>query len=166
MPQPAGKQVIFGLCGWLLLVSAAAALGAFASLDAGTFYQELNRPAWAPPGWLFGPVWSALYLLMGIAAWLVWRAHGFSGARSALILFVVQLIGNALWSWLFFAWRFGGLAFAEILLLWFLILGTIVAFWRLRRIAAAALLLPYLLWVSFAAVLNLSIWRLNQDLLS
>jgi len=166
VPQPAGKQVIFGLCGWLLLVSAAAALGAFASLDAGTFYQELNRPAWAPPGWLFGPVWSALYLLMGIAAWLVWRAHGFSGARSALILFVVQLIGNALWSWLFFAWRFGGLAFAEILLLWFLILGTIVAFWRLRRIAAAALLLPYLLWVSFAAVLNLSIWRLNQDLLS
>jgi tryptophan-rich sensory protein len=166
VPQPAGKQVFFGLCGWLLLVFAAAAFGAFASLDAGTFYQELNRPAWAPPGWLFGPVWSALYLLMGIAAWLVWRAHGFSGARSALILFVAQLISNALWSWLFFAWRFGGLAFAEILLLWLLILATIVAFWRLRRIAAVALLLPYLFWVSFAAVLNLSIWRLNQDLLS
>lgn len=166
MPQPAGKQVFFGLCGWLLLVFAAAALGAVASLDAGTFYQEFNRPAWAPPGWLFGPVWSALYLLMGIAAWLVWRAHGFSGARSALVLFVVQLICNALWSWLFFAWRYGGLAFAEILLLWLLIVATILAFWRLRRVTAAALLLPYLCWVSFAAVLNWSIWQLNPDLLS
>ncbi len=101
---------------------------------------------------------------MGVAAWLVWRARGFAGARSALLVFVVQLAANALWTWLFFVWRQGGLAFAEILLLWLLILVTIGLFWRVSRVAAA-LLLPYLAWVSFASVLTLATWRLNYELL-
>ena len=96
-----------GLVGWLLACFAAAAVGSVASANAQGFYQQLDKPSWAPPPWLFGPVWSVLYLLMGIAAWLVWRDRGFAGARNALTLFVVQLAANALWTWLFFAWRRG-----------------------------------------------------------
>jgi translocator protein len=158
------RQAI-GLLGWLLLAFAAAAVGALASTTASEFYRSLVRPSWAPPGWLFGPVWSVLYALMGVAAWLVWRARGFLGARNALLVFVVQLAANALWTWLFFVWRQGGLAFAEILLLLALILATIGLFWRVNRFAAV-LLFPYLLWVSFAAVLTLFTWRLNPGLLT
>lgn len=153
-----------GLVGWLLVAFAAAAVGGFASASAGEFYRELVRPPWAPPGWLFGPVWSALYLLMGLAAWLVWRVRGFAGARSALLVFVSQLAVNALWTWLFFVWRQGALAFLEILMLWVLILVTIGLFWRASRVAAL-LLLPYLAWVSFASVLTFAIWRLNPEFL-
>jgi len=157
------SQVI-GLLGWLLLAFAAAAIGGLASATASEFYRDLVRPSWAPPSWLFGPVWSVLYALMGVAAWLVWRARGLGGARNALLVFVVQLAANALWTWLFFVWRQGGLAFAEILLLLALILATIVLFWRVSRLAAV-LLFPYLLWVSFASALTLSAWRLNPGLL-
>jgi len=101
---------------------------------------------------------------MGIAAWSVWRARGFAGARSALLVFIVQLAANALWTWLFFVWRQGGLAFAEILLLWALIFATIVLFWHVSRFAAV-LLLPYFAWVSFASALILATWRLNPELL-
>jgi translocator protein len=153
-----------GLLLWLSLAFAAAAVGGFASAGASEFYRELVRPSWAPPGWLFGPVWSVLYALMGVAAWLVWRARGFGGARNALLAFVVQLAANPLWTWLFFVWRQGGLAFAEILVLWALILATIVLFWRVNRLAAV-LLFPYLFWVSFASALTLSTWRLNPGLL-
>ena len=141
-----------GLAASLLLAFAAAAIGGVASASAPEFYRELTRPAWAPPAWLFGPVWTVLYLLMGIAAWLVWRERGFGGARTALSLFLVQLAANALWSWLFFAWRQGALAFVEIVILWALILATVVAFWRVRPLAGA-LLVPYLAWVSFATAL-------------
>jgi benzodiazapine receptor len=154
----------FGLLGWLLVAFAAAAIGGLASASAGEFYRDLARPSWAPPGWLFGPVWSVLYVLMGVSAWLVWRERGFAGARFALLAFIVQLAANALWTWLFFAWRLGALAFAEILLLWALILVTTVLFWRVSRLAAV-LFLPYLLWVSFASALTLSTWRLNPGLL-
>jgi translocator protein len=106
-----------------------------------------------------------LYLLMGIAAWLVWRGPGFRGARIALALFLVQLAANALWTWLFFAWQKGALAFGEILVLWTLILATVIAFWRVRPLAGA-LLLPYLAWVSFACALSYSIWQMNPRLLS
>jgi tryptophan-rich sensory protein len=143
---------------------AAAAIGGFASASAGEFYGELVRPPWAPPGWLFGPVWSVLYGLMGISAWLVWQVRGFAGARRELLLFIVQLVVNALWPWLFFVWRQGGLAFAEILLLWTLIVVTIVLFSRVSKVAAV-LLLPYLAWVSFASALTLATWRLNPGLL-
>src|SRR3954467_2018708 len=148
-PFSTSSQVI-GLLAWLLVAFAAAAVGGLASASAGDFYRGLIRPSWAPPGWLFGPVWSVLYALTGVAAWLVWRARGFGGARSALLVFVVQLAVNALWTWLFFVWRQGGLAFAEILLLLALIVATIGLFWRANRLAAV-LLVPYLLWVSFAS---------------
>jgi tryptophan-rich sensory protein len=157
------KQIA-GLAGWLALVFIAAAIGAAASINASSFYSELDRPEWAPPGSVFGPVWSALYLLMGVAAWLVWRERGFAPARGALILFVVQLAFNALWSWLFFEWHFGALALADIAILWALIVASIAGFWRHHR-TAAALLVPYLLWVSFAAALNLSVWQLNPETL-
>ena len=159
------QHQFYGLAGWLFLVFAAAAIGAAASAEAGAFYAQLVRPQWAPPAWLFGPVWSVLYLLMAIAAWLVWRIHGFHNARVAFMLFLTQLAANALWTWLFFAWRQGGLALFEMLVLWCLIVLTLISFWRLRVRVAAILLTPYLAWVTFAAVLNFSIWRLNPDLL-
>jgi benzodiazapine receptor len=136
--MPLHRQVL-GLLAWLALVFAAAALGGFASADAGDFYARLVRPDWAPPGWLFAPVWGVLYLAMGIAAWLVWRVGGFPAARGALGLFLVQLAVNALWTWLFFVWHRGDLAFVEIVLLWVLILGTLVAFWRIRPLAGVLL---------------------------
>jgi tryptophan-rich sensory protein len=102
---------------------------------------------------------------MGIAAWLVWRERGFSGARAALVLFLAQLLANALWTWLFFAWRQGALAFVEILVLWALILATSISFWRVRKVAAV-LLIPYLGWVSFAAFLTYAVWKRNPQLLS
>ena len=97
---------------------------------------------------------------MGIAAWLVWREHGFRGAPTALKLFVAQLFANALWTWIFFVWHQGALSLAEIVALWLLIASTLLAFWRLHRLAAL-LLVPYLVWVSFATALNASLWRLN-----
>lgn len=117
----------------------------------------------APPE-AFGPVWTILYVLMGLAAWLVWREGGFRAAKPALTLFLVQLALNALWTWIFFAWQRGGLAFAEILLLWALIVATLISFWRIRPLAGA-LLVPYLLWVTFAAALTWSVWRLNPQVL-
>lgn len=155
---------LLGLLGWLLLVGLAAALGGLASADAPTFYAALDRPAWAPPAWLFGPVWSVLYLLMGISAWLVWRVGGWRAALVPLTLFVVQLTFNALWSWVFFAWRSGLWAVIEIILLWLLILVTLVVFWR-RHPLAGALLLPYFAWVSFAGVLAWTLWQRNPGLL-
>ena len=163
MPLSKSRDAL-GLLGWLLVAFAAAAVGGFASASASDFYRELVRPAWAPPGWLFGPVWSVLYALMGISAWLVWRGQGFAGARIALGLFVVQLAVNALWTWLFFVWRLGAVAFGEILLLWLLIVANIVLFSRVSKVAAL-LLTPYLAWVSFACALTLATWRLNPGLL-
>jgi benzodiazapine receptor len=155
---------ITGLIGWLTLSFIASAIGAVASLQAGSFYIQLVRPDWAPPPSIFGPVWTALYALMGIASWLVWRADGFRPAKVALTLFLIQLALNASWSWLFFGWHQGALAFLDILLLWLLIVATLVAFWRIRPVAGG-LLIPYLLWVSFASVLNYFIWQLNPQLL-
>jgi benzodiazapine receptor len=153
-----------GLVAWLAASFTAATVGAVASANAGAFYQSVTRPAWAPPGWLFGPVWSVLYLLMGVSAWLVWRARGWRGARGALSLFLVQLGVNALWSWLFFAWRLGAASFAGVIVLWLLVAWTLASFWRVRRFAGA-LLIPYLLWVGFATALTYAIWRLNPHAL-
>ena len=158
------RHQFIGLVGWLLVTFVAAAIGTVASLDAGSFYAELNRPGWAPPAWLFAPAWTILYVLMGVAAWLVWRRHGFGAGRTALILFLVQLAANALWTWLFFAWRQGAGAFAEILVLWALIVATIASFGRLN-VPAAWLMVPYLAWVTFATALTLSVWRLNPGVL-
>lgn len=159
-----GMKQIIGLVGWLLLGFAAAAIGAVASVQAATFYQQLVQPAWAPPASVFGPVWSVLYALMGIAGWLVWREGGWRRQRGVLTVFVIQLAVNALWSWLFFAWHRGALAFVDIVLLWLLIVATVAGFWRVRPLAGA-LLLPYLCWVSFAAALNFAVWHLNPQIL-
>jgi translocator protein len=161
--RTAASQIL-GLVLWLGIAFGAAAIGAVASVDAGSFYAQLVRPAWAPPASAFGPVWSVLYLLMGIAAWLVWREQDASGRRAALALFIAQLCANALWSWLFFAWRKGAFAFVEVLVLLILIALTSAAFWRVRRLAGA-LMLPYLAWVCLASALTWSVWRSNPNLL-
>ena len=164
MAPPTKREQIVGLVGWLIVSFIAAAIGGAASIQAGPFYTDLVRPDWAPPASIFGPVWTVLYVLMGIAAWLVWRVDGFRAARLALTLFLVQLALNALWSWLFFGLHRGALAFADILLLWVLLLATLIAFWRIRPLAGA-LLAPYLLWVTFASALNYTVWQLNPQVL-
>lgn len=146
------------LAGWLLLCFAAASMGAL--FMPGEWYASLRKPSWNPPGWLFGPVWSALYTMMAVAAWLVWRQGRFAAQRRPLGLFLAQLALNALWTPLFFGLHQPGVAFAEILLLWLAIAWTLAAFWRVHRVAAW-LLAPYLAWVSFAALLNFTLWRLN-----
>ncbi|MDR3454532.1 MAG: tryptophan-rich sensory protein [Rhodoferax sp.] len=162
-PQQRSRQMqALGLIAWLVIAFVAAGVGAIASVEAASFYAQLVRPSWAPPASVFGPVWSVLYALMGVAAWLVWRER--AATREALTLFVAQLVANALWSWLFFAWHQGALASAEVLVLLLLIAATIVAFWRIRRLAAV-LMLPYLVWVSFASALTWSIWQSNLGIL-
>jgi benzodiazapine receptor len=126
----------------------------------GEWYDQLEKPSWNPPNWVFAPVWTALYFSMGLAAWLVWRRSGLAKARVALSFYVAQLVVNAMWSWLFFGLHRPGTAFAEIVLLWVLVLSTLLLFWR-RVTFAGALFIPYLIWVSFAAALNFSLWRLN-----
>ncbi|NEX60977.1 TspO/MBR family protein [Noviherbaspirillum galbum] len=158
------QKQLAGLMGWLLVSFIAAAVGAAASIQARPFYGQLVRPDWAPPASVFGPVWTILYVLMGIAAWLAWREDGYRAARQALALFLLQLALNALWSWLFFGWHLGAPAFADIMVLWAMIVATLVSFWRIKPLAGV-LLVPYLLWVSFAAVLNYSVWQLNPHLL-
>jgi len=152
------------LLAWGALVFVAAAAGTVASLDAASFYATLRRPEWSPPSWLFGPVWTLLYAAMAVGAWLVWRERHRTTTGFALGLFVVQLAFNALWSWLFFAWRQGAMAFADIVLLCVLVTATIVAFWRIRPLAGA-LLVPYLTWILFASALNYAVWQPNPGLL-
>lgn len=147
---------------WLLVVTAAAFIGGIGSSSAPVFYKQLALPGWAPPASWFGPVWTVLYLLMGIAAWLVWRATGRN--LGAIVLFCVQLAVNVLWSWLFFAWRNGEAALANILVLDVLVAATLVVFWRVRP-AAGALLFPYLAWILFATALNFVLLRMNPTLL-
>lgn len=164
MATQTNQRQFLGLVGWFVVSFAASAVGAVASIQAESFYGQLVQPSWAPPSSVFGPVWSVLYALMAIAAWLVWRSGGFRANRTALSLFAVQLALNALWSWLFFAWHRGAWAFADIVVLWAFIVATLVFFWRVRPLAGV-LLIPYLLWVSFALVLNYSVWQLNPQIL-
>jgi tryptophan-rich sensory protein len=153
-----GKSIL-GLIGWLLLCFSASAMGVL--FMPGEWYSALNKPAWNPPGWIFGPVWTALYAMMAVAAWLVWRRGGFAVQRRPLGLFLAQLALNALWTPLFFGLRQPGVAFAEIILLWLGILATLLAFRSVSR-TATWLLVPYLAWVSFATALNGTLWMLNR----
>ncbi len=126
-----------------------------------TWYAGLAKPAWTPPGWVFGPVWTTLYALMGIAAARVWLRHrNTHPGRASLALFAVHLGLNAAWSFLFFGLRSPGLGLGEIVVLWATLAVLVAWWWRLERVAAV-LLLPYVAWASFAAVLNAAIWRLN-----
>jgi benzodiazapine receptor len=153
------RWVVLGV--FLLLCFSVAAVGSMATArSVGTWYADIRKPAWSPPNWLFGPVWTLLYASMAVAAWLVWIRVGGSGAPIAFALFALQLGLNALWSWLFFGLQNPGAALIEIGLLWTSILFTLVAFGRIVP-AAGWVMLPYLGWVTFAAALNAAIWRLN-----
>ena len=133
---------------------------AFTARSVGDWYLGLSKPAWTPPSSVFGPVWTLLYSMMAVAAWLVWRQAGFAAAAFPLTLFVLQLLFNAGWSLVFFGLRMPGAAFVEITVLWVLILASTVSFWQ-RAPIAGYLMLPYLGWVSFAAALNFALWRMN-----
>jgi len=150
------------LIGAILLCEAAGLIGSvFTAQSIPTWYAGIVKPSFNPPNWVFGPVWTVLFALMGIALYLVWRQgiHKFP-VEYALTVFGLQLALNVMWSLIFFGLHSPFLAAIEIAILWLAILWTIAAFWKVSR-AAAYLLLPYLLWVSFAAVLTFSIWRLN-----
>jgi len=148
-----------GLIVFLALCFGAAIPGAI--FPTGEWYAQLTKPALTPPGWVFGPVWTLLYFMMAVSAWLVWSNPGLPKARMPLILFIVQLALNASWSCVFFGAHSIGLALVNIIVLWTAILATLILFWRLRKLSGA-LLVPYLLWVSFAAYLNIGLWRLNS----
>lgn len=157
-----GLSVWLGLAVSIAICFSAAGLGSlFTDPEIGGWYARISKPSWTPPNRVFGPVWSTLYLMMAVAAWLVWKDKGFAGAALPLTLFAVQLVFNTLWSILFFGMHNIGLALLDIILLWVAILLTLLAFWRVQT-WAGALMLPYLLWVTYASALNYSIWKMNS----
>lgn len=155
------KHAYLGLIVFLVVCFVAAGIGgAVTTPKIGTWYATLVKPSWNPPYWIFGPMWSAWYLCMAVAGWLVWRQEGLAAAKLPLALFGVQLALNVLWSCIFFGLEKPGLAFVEVLLLWTAIAATMILFWQ-RSSAAGILFLPHLAWVSFAAVLNFVVWWMN-----
>ncbi|WNV88875.1 TspO/MBR family protein [Umezawaea sp. Da 62-37] len=147
---------VAGLAAFLVVVAAVAVVGSLSAVSAASDYAALRQPSWAPPSWLFGPVWTVLYVMIAFSGWLAWRA----GSRRGLVLFGAQLVLNAAWTPLFFAAGEFGLALVDIVLLLVCIVAVIVVFARRSRVAAG-LLVPYLLWVGFATALNASIWTAN-----
>jgi tryptophan-rich sensory protein len=158
------RDDLLGLGGWFAATVTAATIGGLGSINAAGFYDALDRPPWAPPAWLFGPAWSLLYTLIAIAAWIVWRRRGMAGARDALLAWVLQLLLNLLWTWLFFTWFEGAWAMVGAVALAAAVADTIRRFAAHSRVAAA-LLIPYLAWVLFASALTWSVWRRNPGLL-
>ena len=161
IPTRSKTQLAAGLVVSVVICLSAAGIGGWmtaASVD--SWYAEINKPSWNPPNWIFAPVWTTLYVMMAIAAWWVWKQSKLEHAKAAFGWFFAQLLLNVLWSGLFFGLRQPGWAFAEIIVLWIAIAATIVTFWRHSRFAAG-LLVPYLMWVTFASVLNYSIWSMN-----
>lgn len=154
----AAKKTL-SLIGWLAGSVAAGLVGS--RFTPGPWYDALVKPSWTPPDWVFAPVWTVLYVLMGVAAWLVWRKAGFAGACTALSLFIAQLALNALWSYLFFGANRIDLALFEIIVLWGVILVLQLRFWQEVRMAGL-LMLPYMLWVGFAVCLNFALWQMNR----
>jgi len=154
---PSTVDSIVALVGWLVLCFGAAAVGA--RFKPGAWYAGLRKPAWTPPSRLFAPVWTLLYALMAVAAWMVWREAGLSREAG---LFVLQLALNAAWTWLFFGLKRPAVALAEMVVLWLAITATLVAFWNVRPLAGW-LMVPYLLWVTFATGLTAAVWRLNRE---
>ena len=152
---------IVALAVFLALSFTASAIGGLFTYPAiPGWYQGLEKPSWTPPDAVFGPVWTVLYILMAVAAWLVWKRGGWTAQRGPLTLWGVQLVLNSLWSILFFGMRNPALGLMEIVILWLAILTTLIAFWKVSRLAGG-LLVPYLAWVSYASALNYSIFRLN-----
>lgn len=147
------------LAGFILVCLVTGGLGGWATAQSVTdWYPTLVKPSWNPPNWIFSPVWTALYLMMAVAAWLVWRSGG--NIRGAMILFFSQLALNFAWSFLFFGARSPWLGLMDITMLWLALVITVIVFFQ-KSAAAGLLMLPYLAWVSFATILNLAIWRLN-----
>ncbi|MEZ6042619.1 MAG: TspO/MBR family protein [Planctomycetaceae bacterium] len=151
-----------GLVLFVLVCVGAGGLGAAATTpQIDGWYRTVVKPEWNPPDWVFGPVWTTLFVLMGISAWIVWKPAGFRAAVTPLSLFAVQLALNVGWSWIFFGMHQIGWAVVEIVVLWLAILATTVAFFA-RSKSAGWLMVPYLSWVTFASILNFSIWQLNS----
>ncbi len=156
--RPAEDRAILGLILWFTATFGAAAIGALFS--PGEWYAQLKKPAWTPPGAVFGPVWTALYAMMAVAAWLVWKKSGCKLTASPVQLFIAQLALNAAWTPLFFGFHSIAFAAANIVLLWLVLLLTIRAFFPVSRVAGW-LLVPYQVWITYAAALNIEILRLN-----
>jgi tryptophan-rich sensory protein len=147
-----------GLVFWLVLSAVVATSGA--RFEPGDWYLELDKPGWTPPNWLFGPVWTLLYIAMAVAVWLVWRAGGWTANRWAVLGYLTQLALNGAWSWIFFGEQLIGLALVDIVCLLFMIIVVLALFWGRRRIAGL-LMLPYAIWVGFATALNYQLWIMN-----
>lgn len=164
-PRPARwKKNTLGLIIALLIPLSLGGIGALANNSSSSaWYQTLTKPSWNPPGWVFGPVWTTLYILMGLASWLIWRKRNDHQPeiQQALGWYSIQLFFNGIWSFIFFGMQYIHLALVNIVLLWSTLLITILHFFRIQR-AAAGLLVPYFLWVTFATVLNATIWWLNR----
>jgi translocator protein len=157
-PFKSVSSQISALILWLALTFSASITAIFVS--ATGWYATLQKPAWTPAPWVFAPVWTLLYFLMALAAWLVWREGGWEKQKGPLGLFLIQLGLNALWTPLFFHWHLPEIAFCEIILLWFAVVATLISFWRVKK-SASLLLIPYIIWVSIAALLNYKICSLN-----
>ena len=146
----------------LIPVAVGAVSGFFTSSEIPGWYQTINKPTWNPPSWLFGPVWTTLYVMMGVALFLIWKSDASQSVKkTAIILFATQLVLNFFWSFIFFNQHQIGWAVVEIITMWIFILLTIFAFAPINKIAAW-LLVPYISWVSFATILNYTIWQLNK----
>lgn len=152
---------LLGLVAFVALCLGISAIGGWITAESvGAWYRTLQKPVFNPPDWVFAPVWTVLYLMIAVAGWRVWRAHGMAGARAAMVAYAVQLALNLAWSFLFFGGRMIGVALTEIVLLLAAIIVNAVLFWRIDRVAGW-LLAPYAAWVAFAGVLNLALWHLN-----
>lgn len=156
--RPSEDRALVGLIVWLALCFCAAAFGSF--FRPGPWYAHLQKPSWTPPPAVFGPVWTALYIMMAIAAWLVWKQSGFKARTLPLGLFILQLALNAIWSPLCFGLHSLAISSVDIVLLWLVLLITTVLFFRISKVAGY-LLVPYLAWISYASCLNITLWRLN-----
>ena len=155
------KKSILPLLISILITLSAGFIGSFFTTSSiTTWYAFINKPFFSPPNWLFAPVWTLLYILMGISAFLIWKKRDNLKTKQAFIFYGIQLILNALWSIIFFGMHNPGLALLEIIILWLFILITLIKFYKINKIAGL-LFIPYLLWVSFASILNYAIWMLN-----
>ncbi len=151
---------LLALLGFIAACFLAAMTGAF--FRPGEWYERLKKPSWRPPNRLFAPVWTILYLMIGISGWLIWREAGFVGAALPLAVYALQLVLNAAWTPLFFGLHRPDLGLVDIVLVWLSIIATILLFVPIS-VAAALLLVPYLVWVTFATALNFAVWRLNPS---
>jgi len=160
--RPKRSRDLLGLFAFIILCLAVSGVGgAITATSVDTWYQALEKPPFNPPDWVFAPVWTALYILMGIAAWRVWRLRLFKATRTDLAVFGVQLGLNLTWSFLFFGLQRIDLALIEIVILLVAIITNAIMFWRIERLAGL-LFVPYVAWVTYATILNASLWMLNE----